>query len=140
VKRVVIESPFKTVTFDLNGQSFTLFEEGNLAYARAAAHDCLVNHGEAPWASHLLYPQPGILRDDVAEERVHGITAGLVWSECAEKCVVYIDRGITEGMRKYGIPGAEKKGQPIEYRRIGVLAIPEFADLTPEQLIALPII
>jgi len=101
----------------------------------------LVNREEAPWGSHLLYPQEGILRDDVPEERTHGILAGLAWSECAEVCVVYIDRGITEGMRKYGIPGAEKKGQPIEYRRLGgEWEIPEFKDLTPDELAALPIV
>jgi hypothetical protein len=32
--------------------------DGNLHYARAAMRDCL-HLGEAPFASHLLYTQPG---------------------------------------------------------------------------------
>jgi hypothetical protein len=35
--------------------------------------------GESPIASHLLYTQPGILKDDVPEERPLGIEAGLAW-------------------------------------------------------------
>jgi hypothetical protein len=141
--RVVIESPFKTLTFNLPGEGdphVQLTEPTNVEYARAAAHDCLVNHNESPWASHLLYTQEGILDDSIAEERTAGIEAGMVWSVTAEKCVVYIDRGITLGMREYGIPGAIKNGVEVEYRRLGgKWTIPALADLSIETLMALPI-
>jgi hypothetical protein len=86
----------------------------NLAYARACVRDSL-SRGEAPIASHLLYTQTGILRDEVPEERQWGIDAGLAWSSKAEATVVYIGRGISRGM-EYGIANAERAGRPIEYR------------------------
>ena len=45
-----------------------------MAYARACVADCL-RRGEAPIASHLLYTQPGVLDDDVPEERAQGIAS-----------------------------------------------------------------
>jgi hypothetical protein len=42
--------------------------ERNVAYARACIRDSLA-HGKAPIALHLLYTQPGVLRDEVPEER-----------------------------------------------------------------------
>ncbi len=106
-RRVIVESPFAGDV------------ETNTAYARAALHDCLAR-GEAPIASHLLYTQPGVLNDDVPEERVWGIEAGLAWSSVAEATVVYDDLGISRGMR-YGIERAEKDGRSVEYRQL-----PEF--------------
>lgn len=102
--RVLIESPFAGDV------------EHNLTYLRACLHDCLLR-GEAPFASHALYTQPGVLRDDVPEERSLGIDAGLVWGEAAAKTVVYTDLGMSGGMR-YGIANAEKTGRPIEYRSL----------------------
>jgi hypothetical protein len=78
--------------------------------------DCL-RRGEAPFASHLLYTQPGILRDEVFEERELGINAGLAWSLAAEATVVYEDLGISPGMKK-GIERAKRDGRPIEYRKL----------------------
>ena len=52
---VVLESPFAGNV------------EMNIHYARACMADCLAR-GEAPFASHLLYTQPGILDDDIPEE------------------------------------------------------------------------
>lgn len=141
MKLVVIESPFKSAAFLLpNGHVVHLSEEDNVRYARACAHDCFMR-GEAPWASHLLYPQPGILRDDVPKERELGIAAGIMWGACAERCVVYIDRGITEGMRKYGIPGAEGRKQPVEYRRLGgEWTIDGLAELSVGELLVLGVL
>lgn len=50
---------------------------------------------EFPLASHLLYTQPGVLNDDIPEERTRGIEAGLAWSSKSEGSVIYIDRGIS---------------------------------------------
>jgi hypothetical protein len=51
--------------------------------------------GEAPIASHLLYTQPGVLNDQVADERRLGIEAGLAWLRAAKATVVYQDLGIS---------------------------------------------
>lgn len=88
----------------------------NVAYARECMRDCLLR-GEAPYASHLLYTQDGVLDDTVPEERVHGIKAGMAWCAMASKTVVYIDMGISSGMR-YGIEKALQVGRPVEYRSL----------------------
>lgn len=104
MRLVIIESPYAG---DLHA---------NLAYARAAVRDCLLRQ-ESPFASHLLYTQPGVFRDDVPAERQWGIDAGLAWLKVADATVVYTDRGISRGM-KYGIAAAEKAGLRIEYRTL----------------------
>ena len=86
----------------------------NLQYARAAVRDS-ISRGEAPIASHLLYTQPGILKDDVEEERQWGIDAGLAWRHVSEATVVYTDLGISKGMQ-YGIDASKAAGKPVEYR------------------------
>ena len=105
MKRVIIESPYAGDVCR------------NLRYLRAAMRDCLYR-GEAPYASHALYTQPGVLDDMLALERALGIQAGFAWRAAAELTVVYGDLGITEGMRK-GIAAAQEMGHPIEYRYIG---------------------
>jgi hypothetical protein len=94
--------------------------EKNVAYARACVRDSL-SRGEAPIASHLLYTQPGILRDEISEERQWGIDAGLAWASKAEATVVYTDNGISGGM-EYGIAHANEAGRPIEYRTLSALS------------------
>ncbi len=101
---VIIESPF---TGDVRE---------NLKYVRAVMHDCIMRK-EAPFASHALYTQPGVLDDDILEERILGIHAGFAWREVANKTVVYTDLGITKGMQ-YGIEHAKKVGRTIEYRKL----------------------
>lgn len=90
--------------------------EANLTYARKCMHDCF-KRGEAPYASHLLYTQEGILDDNISEERMLGIEAGLLWGSKADKTVVYTDLGISSGM-EYGIQNAIKAGRMIDYRTI----------------------
>lgn len=104
MRRVILESPYAGNV------------RINVAYARACIRDCLLR-GEAPIASHLLYPQEGILNDTIPEERELGIAAGIEWGAFAEATVVYIDFGISRGMQ-YGIKRAEAERRPIEYRRI----------------------
>lgn len=86
MKLVVIESPYAG---DI---------EANLEYARRAMADS-IHRGEAPIASHLLYTQPGVLRDEIPEERRLGIEAGFAWWDAAELIVFYLDRGWSAGMR-----------------------------------------
>lgn len=102
---VVVESPYAGEV------------ERNVEYARAAMHDCFVAHGEYPIASHLLYTQPGILRDEVPEERDLGIKAGLAWAIRSDATVVYTDLGISDGMQK-GMNAARLAGRPIEMRSL----------------------
>lgn len=102
MKLVILESPFAG---DI---------EANIEYARKCMRDCFLK-GEAPYASHLLYTQEGILDDNVPEERLLGIDAGLLWGNHAIKTVVYTDRGISKGM-EYGIARAKEIGREIEFR------------------------
>jgi hypothetical protein len=100
--RVILESPFAGEV------------ERNITYARACVRDSL-SRGEAPIASHLLYTQEGILNDDVPEERVWGIDAGLAWKNVAEKHVFYMDHGMSRGMQ-YGLEFATTNNIPVEQR------------------------
>ena len=104
MRRVILESPYAGDV------------ASNVAYAREAVRNSL-SRGEAPIASHLLYTQPGILRDGVPHERQWGIDAGLAWGSAAEATVVYVDLGLSKGML-FGIASAERANRPVEYRRI----------------------
>jgi hypothetical protein len=92
--------------------------EANLTYLRACMRDCLL-HGEAPFASHALYTQPGVLRDDDTDERALGMSAGFAFRPLVRKTVVYTDRGISGGMQA-GIEHAKTMTwHEIEYRQLG---------------------
>ncbi len=104
MKLVIIESPYKG---DI---------EANTEYARKCVRDSL-SRDEAPIASHLLYTQIGILKDEIPKERQWGIDAGLAWLKVADVAVFYEDKGITEGMKE-GIAAAKKANIPVEYRKI----------------------
>ena len=105
MRRVIIESPYAGDV------------ERNLRYLRACMADCLAR-GEAPFASHGLYTQPGVLDDDVPEERLLGIAAGFAWRAVAEATVVYTDLGVSGGM-EMGMRDARMHGQSIERRTLG---------------------
>jgi len=92
--------------------------EGNVTYARACVRDSL-KRGEAPIASHLLYTQPGVLRDEIPAERQWGIDAGLAWRRVADATVVYTDKGVSKGM-EYGIAAAREAGRSVEFRSLNV--------------------
>jgi hypothetical protein len=104
MKLVILESPYAG---DI---------ERNVDYARKCVRDSLMR-GEAPIASHLLYTQPGILKDIMPLERQHGIAAGLAWAKKAELMAVYSDHGISGGM-KAAMAVANKLGLEIEIRMI----------------------
>ncbi len=104
VKRVVIESPF---TGDV---------EKNTRFLRACLRDSL-QRGEAPYASHGLYTQPGVLDDLNPREREQGIEAGFAWRTIADATVVYTNLGISMGMN-FGIQHAKDNGVPIFYRKL----------------------
>jgi hypothetical protein len=115
MKLVIIESPYM-------GRGPTRFARlidrwRNIAYARRCMADSL-RRGEAPLASHLLYTQPGILRDHEPCERRRGIEAGLEWGKKADLIAVYLDRGHTDGMTT-GWSFYKARGIQVEFRRIG---------------------
>lgn len=102
MRLVVLESPFA-------GEI-----EKNIEYAKLCVRDCL-QRGEAPIASHLLFTQPGILKDEVPDERKLGIAAGHAWTPAADAVVVYLDRGMSKGMLA-GIKAALRSGTHVEVR------------------------
>lgn len=63
MKRVIIESPYAAA----NGHTVAKHEE----YARRCVADSLAR-GEAPFAGHLLYTQPGVLDDTNSKQRKLG--------------------------------------------------------------------
>jgi len=86
MKRVIIESPFA-------GQI-----ERNTEYARRCLKDSL-DRGEAPLASHLLYPQ--VLDENDPAQRRQGIDAGMAWwYPCPPNLAFYVDYGFSPGMKK----------------------------------------
>ena len=105
--RVILESPYAG---DIHY---------NLQYARAAMRDCL-KRGEAPFASHALYTQPGVLDDDNPEDRALGMRAGRNWYEFAHYIVAYTDLGISKGMQE-GIAHAERLRLTVYYRKLASL-------------------
>lgn len=96
----------------------------NLRYARACMADCL-RLREAPYASHLLYTQAGVLDDSKPSERRLGMEAGFAWGAMAHATVVYTDLGVSRGMME-GIERAEAAGRPIEYRKLPLAVMSTF--------------
>jgi hypothetical protein len=114
MRRVIVESPYAG---NSPWRVIAFFQRmRNRQYARAAVRDSLMR-GESPFASHLIYTQPGILRDRIPSERQQGIDAGFAWRGVADATVVYIDKGVSKGMA-LGIKTAKVSGFPVEFRRI----------------------
>lgn len=104
MKLVLIESPFAGHT------------ERNISYVRACMRDCL-KRGEAPFASHALYTQHGVLDDNDPDERKLGIDVGLLWGAKADLTAFYMDLGTSRGM-EYGAVNAAKAGRVVEHRML----------------------
>lgn len=109
--RVILESPF------LKGDPLAV------AYAREALLHSL-SKGEAPIASHLLYPQ-ALGPDTTPEIRSQGMGAGFVWHRVADRQVVYCDLGISPGMVEgiqhfWKIHMGHFREMPILIRDLGV--------------------
>jgi hypothetical protein len=105
MRRVIIESPYACDV------------ERNLEYLRACLHDSIMR-GEAPYASHGLYTQPGVLDDNDPEERRRGIEAGFAWWEDADRVVFYTDLGWSRGMLAAKERAIERE-EVFEYRQLG---------------------
>lgn len=90
----------------------------NVAYARACLRDSILK-GEAPFASHLLYTQEGVLRDEVHEERELGMGLGWHVARHSDYSVFYTDRGWSSGMVR-GFAAAARLGHACVIRRLGL--------------------
>lgn len=109
---VIVESPYRGTGSNRLARWFN--RSANERYARNATRDCFMR-GEIPFASHLLYPD--VLDDNNDHERTLGIHAGFAWARYAQTTVVYIDRGISDGMRS-GVLDAIKHGRRVFYRSL----------------------
>ena len=109
--RVIIESPYKPKDNVLN--PVTALQE-NLEYARRCMSHS-IGMGESPFPSHLLYTQ--VLDDNRPDERETGMFLARSWYDVADMCAVYVDKGVSEGMKK-GIEYARYVGLPVEERSL----------------------
>ena len=108
MRLVVIESPYAGTPEEV---------QRNLRYLRACMKDCL-DRGEAPFASHGLYTQPGVLDDLVPAERDKGILAGFYVSRRLDARAFYMDLGESSGMHGARTDANEYR-QPVEDRLLG---------------------
>ena len=99
---VIIESPYMGNV------------KSNVAYAQKCMSDSLLR-GESPFASHLLYTQ--VLDDNVPELRGMGMSRAFAWYRHADLMAIYIDKGISNGM-KMGIEVAQELGLEMVYRTL----------------------
>lgn len=120
MKRIVVETPYKPdLVLEKHPAEWLEKLRNNVKYARACVRYVMIEHGHAPFASHLLYTQPGILDDQDGKERVLGIDAGLEWARVAgEESWFFTDLGISEGMLK-GLASAKEQGRPFRYVELG---------------------
>lgn len=105
-KTVAVESPYAGDTEEV--------VEFHRNFLRKCLADCL-RRGEAPFASHGLYTQPGVLYDRDPAQRRRGIQAGFALGARLDYVVVYCDYGISPGMRR-GIEAAQARGQRVVMR------------------------
>lgn len=107
MQRIVLESPYA----------------GDVARNRAYLNACIADacrRGESPYASHKMLTDS--LDDTGEHERRQGIEAGLVWGEMADYIVLYVDLGISPGMRlaeNYYL----SKGKEVKHRALPAAAL-----------------
>jgi hypothetical protein len=119
MKRVIIESPYAGKISD------------NTAYLKRCLRDS-IDRGEAPLASHLLYPY--VLREDLQAERQLGIELGYEWWYGARCIVFYCDKGWSPGM-KAALERAKRLGKEIKFRCLDNLGVGlglRYSDIAPE--------
>jgi hypothetical protein len=103
MKRIFIVSPLSGTDREI---------EENIRFTQEICRK-IIQQGDNPFASHLLYPQ--FLREHVDGERMLGINCGINFMElCDEVWVFTTLRGITKGM-KLEIEAAHKLNKKITY-------------------------
>lgn len=120
-RRVMLESPFngpcgRHAYHDRQCRRCRSVRIGCTLYLDRAMRDS-IRRGEAPFASHALYP--AFLDEDVPEERRLGMQLGHAYLGAVDAVVVYADGpgGITHGMLER-IKMAEAMGLAVETRRL----------------------
>ncbi len=86
---VILETPYRG-----DGSAEAIAK--NKAYLNKCILDCL-RRGETPYASHQMLTEA--LDDAVAEERKKGMGAGFAMHPAIPRSRVYIDEGVSSGMR-----------------------------------------
>lgn len=147
MRLVIIESPLGTKP---DGSRCTAEEMAeNQRYARACVLDSY-KRGEAPAASHVF--GPCVLDDTDPEQRRMGMETGFAWADAVAAAnranllddvpiaAVYVDRGITGGMRE-GFARHHRNGVELEWRRLASEWGPELWAvhvLGPDTIFAMP--
>lgn len=122
MKTVGVESPLKGMVGERCPKMFaTLAErvmrERNRHYAFACMRRELAK-GNAPYASHALLDQPGLLEDADASQRAIGIAAGQAHYRALSERVFYTDLGTSAGMR-IGADNARSESQKCREALLG---------------------
>jgi len=112
---VIVESPYAGTT----AKEINL----NLRYLRLCMNDCIMR-GEVPYASHGLYTQRGVLRDNVPGDRKLGMNCGFAVRERFDFSAFYTDLNLSSGMDD-GVADGDSKSFPKEYRKL----FPELTDM-----------
>lgn len=115
--RTIVESPY--FAFSVEDRIV------RLVYLRNCLADSIAR-GEAPFASHFIYPH--FLDDNDADDRLQGLMLGQVWASVAERVAVYVDLGISPGMRR-GIKLAQRREIPRDYRSVRGLSVEAIKNL-----------
>ena len=87
MKRVFISSPYAATSERSSLE--------NVVYARDAVRHSL-DQGEAPFASHLLYPN--VLDDTDPRDRARAMQAAFEWLSTSDLVAFYVDHGWSHGM------------------------------------------
>jgi hypothetical protein len=88
--RTIVESPYRaTDVFSV---------EQHMRYLEFCLADSILNHQEAPTASHEWLCR--VLDDDNPRERALGIAAGYRIGEVFDRIAFYVDLGWSHGMRE----------------------------------------
>jgi len=118
MKLVVIESPLcgrppeRCPTF-LRPLVERVLRERNRHFAFACMRFELAK-GNAPYASHVTFDQPGLLEDSKPEQRALGIAVGQAWSAVGNSRSFFETRGMSGGML-LGEANAKAAGQARHY-------------------------
>lgn len=107
MKLVCIESPWAGLG---GGREAAL-------YLRRCIRDSL-KRGELPLASHAVFCIAGGIDDNIPELRARGLSAAMRYILAADLVAVYVDHGISQGMKR-ALDFANANQKIIQARRIG---------------------
>jgi hypothetical protein len=112
MKLIAVESPYGSDDWQEIAE--------NIHYLRACMHYVHLQ-GNAPYASHAISTQPGVLDDSdkgPGGERETGIFGGQAIADRMDEKWVFMDKGMTTGM-EYGYKRSGEINQPILIKELG---------------------